>query len=92
MGGQPSLQNPGSVTGTDMTVSPEQAREIANHYLGRVSPGTQAREAEKFYGYYTLHTKHDRKIIGMLSVNGYSDEVWYHSWHGPFITMDDREG
>jgi len=23
----------------------------------------------------------------MLSVNGYSGEVWYHSWHGDFSSM-----
>jgi hypothetical protein len=91
MGGQPFQQNPGSATGTDMTVGPEQAREIANDYLGRVSPGTEAGEAERFYGYYTLHTEKDGQITGMLSVNGYSGEVWYHSWHGPFIAMEEQD-
>jgi hypothetical protein len=91
MGGRPFQQNPGSVTATDMTVSPERAREIANDYLGRVSPGTQAGKAERFYGYYTLHTEKDGEITGMLSVNGYSGEVWYHSWHGPFIAMEEED-
>ncbi len=27
----------------------------------------------------------------MLSVNGYSGEVWYHNWHGPFVAMDEGE-
>jgi hypothetical protein len=74
-----------------MPISPERAREIADDYLGRVSPGTQAGEAERFYGYYTLHTERDGKITGMLSVNGYSGEVWYHSWHGPFIAMEEED-
>jgi len=74
-----------------MPISPERAREIADDYLGRVSPGTQAGEAEEFYGYYTLHTERDGRITGMLSVNGYSGEVWYHSWHGAFVTMDEGE-
>jgi hypothetical protein len=91
MGGQPFQRNAGSATGTDMTVSPERAREIANDYLGRVSPGTEAGEAERFYGYYTLHTEKDGEITGMLSVNGYSGEVWYHSWHGPFIAMEEED-
>jgi hypothetical protein len=73
-----------------MTVSPEQAREIADAYVRRVSPGTQAGEAEPFYGYYTLHTEKDGEVTGMLSVNGYSGEVWYHSWHGPFIAMEEE--
>ena len=27
----------------------------------------------------------------MLSVNGYSGEVWYHSWHGPFVAKEEGE-
>ena len=75
----------------EMTLSPEQAREIADAYVGRVSPGTRAGEAERFYGYYTLHTEKDGEVTGMLSVNGYSGEVWYHSWHGPFIAMEEED-
>jgi hypothetical protein len=86
-GGQAQTTSPAG----QMTVSPDQAREIADRYLNRVSPGTQAGEAEEFYGYYTLHTEKDGEITGMLSVNGYSGEVWYHSWHGPFIAMEEEE-
>jgi hypothetical protein len=74
----------------EMAVSPEQAREIADAYVRRVSPGTQAGEAEEYYGYYTLHTEKDGEVTGMLSVNGYSGEIWYHSWHGPFIAMEEE--
>jgi hypothetical protein len=74
----------------EMAASPEQAREIADAYVGRVSPGTQAGEAERFYGYYTLHTEKDGEVTGMLSVNGYSGEVWYHTCHGPFIAMEEE--
>ena len=91
MGEQPFQRTPGTITPTDMTVSPEGAREIANDYLRRVSPGTEAGKAERFYGYYTLHTEKDGEITGMLSVNGYSGEVWYHSWHGPFIAMEEAD-
>jgi hypothetical protein len=90
MGGQRFQQNPGSATQTDMSVSPEQAREIANDYLERVSPGTGAGEAETFYGYYTVHTEKDGEITGMLSINSYSGEVWCHSWHGPFVAMEEE--
>ena len=62
-----------------MPVSSERAREMADDYLSRVSPGTQAGEAETFYGYYTLHAERDGRITGMLSVNGYSGEVCYHT-------------
>jgi len=33
----------------------------------------------------------DGKIYGMLSVNGYTGDVWYHSWHGYFIQEQDFE-
>jgi hypothetical protein len=76
-------------TDNKMPVSPERARKIANGYLSRVSPAQQAGEAETFYGYYTLHTEREGTITGMLSVDGYSGEVWYHSWHGAFVAMDE---
>lgn len=31
----------------------------------------------------------DRKITGMLSVNGYTGQVWYHTWHGTFIASSE---
>jgi hypothetical protein len=72
-------------TADKMPVSSDRAREIADAYLSRVSPGIRAEEPTRFYGYYTIDTEKDGKTNGMLSVNGYSGEVWYHSWHGPFI-------
>jgi len=81
----PPRNSQGSTTGDKMAVSSEQARKIADAYLSRVSPGTKAEQPERFYGYYTIDTEKDGKTGGMLSVNGYSGEVWYHSWHGPFI-------
>ena len=80
----------GGTRGADDREPRAQAREIADAYVRRVSPGTQAGEAEEFYGYYTLHTENDGEVTGVLSVNGYSGEVWYHSWHGPFIAMEEE--
>jgi len=74
-----------------MSVSAEQAENIAQQYLDSTLPGLTADEAETFYGYYTLHTLKDGKIVGMLSVNGYNGAVWYHTWHGPFIGMKEFE-
>jgi len=75
----PSQNSQGNTTGDKMLVSPQQARKIADAYLSRVSPGTKAEEPTRFYGYYTIDTEKDGKTVGMLSVNGYSGEVWYHS-------------
>lgn len=76
-------------TNTEMTVSVDQVRENAQVVLDEVLPGTtvDATEADTFYGYYTLHILQDGNIIGMLSVNGYTGQVWLHHWHGNFVTM-----
>jgi len=76
-----------------MTVTSEQARQYAQQWLDSYLPGTTvADEADAFYGYYTLHTLRDDAIVGMLSVNGYTGQVWYHTWHGDFIGMHELEG
>lgn len=75
-----------------MSVTPEQARSYANRWLdGNLSGSTLADQADAFYGYYTIHTLRDGQISGMLSVNGYSGQVWYHTWHGDFIGMQTLE-
>ncbi|MBL7124482.1 MAG: hypothetical protein ISS51_00070 [Dehalococcoidales bacterium] len=75
----------------DMTVTEEQAEELAQQFLDTNLPGVTTGEAEVFYGYYTMHTLENGRIEGMLSVNGYDGAVWYHNWHGPFIQMEDFE-
>ncbi len=70
-----------------MPVSIEQALRNAQEWLDAYFPGASAEEAEAFYGYYTIDFSRNNQIIGMLSVNGYSGEVWYHTWHGQFIGM-----
>ena len=70
----------------EMTIDPEQAIEIAQKYLDANIPGaTPATDPTKFYGYYTLDFEKDDKVAGMLSVNGYSGQVFLHTWHGKFI-------
>ena len=71
----------------DMPVTKDQAAKIAENYLKSNLPGTSTEDPDVFYGYYTIHIQKDGKIYGMLSVNGYSGQVWYHSWHGQFIQM-----
>ena len=75
----------------DMPVTPEQARVLAQQHLDANSPGLTVGDADIFYGYYTLHTLKSGQVEGMLSVNGYSGAVWYHSWHGAFIGMKEYE-
>lgn len=68
-----------------MTVTEEQAQQYAEDFIKSFLPEGKPGEAERFYGYYTLDILKDNQIYGMLSVNGYTGQVWYHSWHGPFI-------
>lgn len=74
------------------TVTSAQARQNAQQYLDANLPGTKvAEDADAFYGYYTLHVLRDGKVIGMLSVNGYTGAVWYHTWHGNFVAMKELD-
>lgn len=69
----------------EATVDEEEAMDLANQFLIEVYPGSSAEDVHPFYGYYTLHTVRDGEIFGMLSVNQYTGEIWYHSWHGGYI-------
>ena len=69
-----------------MPVTPEQALKAAQDFLDTVYPGTEADEIVSYYGYYTIMTTLEGEHYGMLSVNGYSGEVWYHTWHGMFLS------
>lgn len=75
----------------EMPVSPEEAIQTAQRYLDAYLPGTQAADkADPFYGYSTIHVIDDGETMGMLSVNGYSKEVFVHFWHGDFVDMADE--
>jgi hypothetical protein len=72
-----------------MPVSPEEAVEIAQAYLDAYIPNNlQADEhADPFHGYYTLHINRNGETVGMLSVNGYTKQVFLHTWHGGLLDM-----
>ncbi|MBU4225470.1 MAG: hypothetical protein KKC71_06580 [Chloroflexi bacterium] len=90
MSGQVWNTTPADVS-AEMTVTDEQALEYAQKYLdANLSGTTVAAEAEPFYGYYTIDVLRDGKILGMLSVNGFSAQVFFHSWHGNFIEMSEE--
>jgi hypothetical protein len=85
-GGMMGTSGVGSPT-ANMPVTPDQAKTLAQKYLDTNLPGLNVAEADSFYGYYTLHTFKNNQVQGMLSVNGYTGAIWYHSWHGPFLGM-----
>ena len=86
MGGGPLRT--GSAPAT-MSVTSDQATQIAQRWLDQRFSGDSAGTADKFYGYYTFHFEKNGQIAGMLSVNGYSGDVWFHTWHGNFIQVRD---
>jgi len=73
------------------TIPPEEAAQIAQRWLDAYRPGVTVEDVDPFYGYYTIHTLRDGKIEGMLSVHGTTGQVWYHTWHGGFIRMEEEE-
>ena len=78
----------GWVAGTQtgpMTVTVEQAKTNAQQFLTANYPGTTVGSIDTFYGYYHIDVISAGTTYGMLSVNGYTGQVWYHTWHGTFI-------
>jgi hypothetical protein len=76
----------------EMTVNTEQAIEFAQKYLdANISGATVAHDPTNFYGYYTLDFEKDGKLAGMLSVNGYSGQVFLHTWHGKFLEESEMQ-
>ena len=68
-----------------MPITQSKAVTLAQQFLDRYHPGAITEDVQPFYGYYTIDITRDGKVYGMLSVNGYDGEVWYHSWHGTYI-------
>ncbi|MCL4436387.1 MAG: hypothetical protein M1503_02505 [Thaumarchaeota archaeon] len=73
-------------SGAAVTVTPEDATKIAQSFLNVTYPGTTVDEITAFDGYYTIMTTIGGGHYGMLSINGYTGEIWYHTWHGKFIS------
>ena len=70
----------------EMNVTPEKAIENAQKFLdANIKGAVAAADPIQFYGYYTLDFEKDGKVTGMLSVNGYTGQVFLHTWHGTFI-------
>lgn len=78
----------GAPTAT-MPVSADQARVNAQQWLDINIPGATVGEVFPFYGYYHVMAMVNGADYGMMSVNGYSGIVWYHTWHGSYIQSID---
>lgn len=74
-----------------VTVGPDRAVAIADQWLAGHRAGEHAAEPDTFPGYYTLHTLDGSgRITGMLSVNAATGQVWYHTWHGTFLELQEQ--
>lgn len=69
-----------------MTVTSDQAKKIAQEFLNVTYPGTTVGGVDTFPGYYTMETTFNGQTYGMLSINGDTSAIWYHTWHGEFIS------
>ncbi len=74
----------GAITATP-TVTVAQARADAQQYLNSYLAGTTVGDVTDFSGHYTIEVLQDRTPYGMLSVNSFTGQVWYHTWHGAFV-------
>jgi len=72
-------------TTTTPTVTVEQAKTGAQQYLNSYLQGATVGDVTTFYGYYTVEVLSNGTNYGMLSVNGFTGQVWFHTWHGAFI-------
>jgi hypothetical protein len=70
---------------TTMTVTAAQAKADAQTYLNSYISGATTGDITTFYGHYTIEILKGGTTYGMLSVNGYSGQIWFHTWHGTFI-------
>ena len=76
------------VVDPSLRIDEDRALDVAQAWLDENRPGAVVEaHADAFSGYYTVHTLRDDRIEGMLSVHGTTGQVWYHTWHGDFLTM-----
>jgi hypothetical protein len=71
------------------SVDSTKARGIATSWLTANRPGTTIKSIDTYPGYFTLDLQHNSAVSGMMSVNSSTGAVWYHTWHGSFIAMED---
>lgn len=85
--GMHALGSPGAVRVS--SVDATRARGIATTWLAANRTGTTIGSIDTYPGYFTVDLKRNGEVSGMMSVNAFSGAVWYHTWHGAFIAMED---
>lgn len=75
-------------------ISRKDAQKLASEYMDRDTSNGYivSDDGHEFYGYYTFHIEDENRTTSMLSVNGFTGEVWYHDWHGTVTEIIDSHG
>jgi hypothetical protein len=77
---------------TAPAVSADAAKRIAGEWLkARGDKTAWDLEVSDMYGYFSIHLERDGKMEGMLAVNAWTGDVWYHTWHGTFVAAKEME-
>jgi hypothetical protein len=90
-GGMPGHMNrrDRKITDPAFTTTPEAATTAANQFLKQrfARSLAVAGTPDVFFGYYNFDVSDiaSGSKYGMLSVNGTTGQVWYHTWHGGFV-------
>jgi hypothetical protein len=75
--------------GNAQPVDSTKARDIATAWLAANMAGTTIGSIDAYPGYFTIDLQRNGTLSGMMSVNSVGGAVWYHTWHGAFIAMQD---
>jgi hypothetical protein len=75
--------------GDTSAVDPTKARGIATSWLATNRSGATIKSIDAYPGYFTLALQRNGVVSGMMSVNSSTGAVWFHTWHGAFIAMED---
>ena len=89
MGGMMSGTWGATAPAIQASVTPEQAQQFAQQWLDQCQPGSSTEAPDPFAGYYTVHITSGGQITGMLSINAYTGQVWFHTWHGAFVAANE---
>ena len=70
---------------TGAAITLDQAEEYAQGYIDSHLPGKTVVAVHTYYGYYTIDVGMNGKTYGMLGVNAFTGQIWYHDWNGEYV-------
>jgi hypothetical protein len=70
---------------TNMAISMEKAKTLAQQYLDANNTGTTVGQVTTYYGYYTMQVLKDGNVVGIMGVYGNTGQVMTYTWMGIFM-------